>query len=201
MSCPGLSLKGVVLPSEEKQLVYSTAPADWAIRAQYTIKRVVVTVFWGLKECRIIDFLSKAATVNVIYLWKDFFILSFFVGYIISFGLVRCTHWVQLFTLARGGCDNHRCHNKNPGLEMGLGTWMTSCLEAMGWDSCVFWKKQFVEIWDWTKRVGIRIWARPVQFFAAGCACVGWVSELRADAGGTVSIVKTVSLSLLVLKT
>ena len=29
-------------------------------------------------------------------------------------GLVRCTHWVQVFTCARGGCDNQRCHNKNP---------------------------------------------------------------------------------------
>ena len=37
---------------------------------------------------------------------------------------------------------------------------------------------------------------RRVQLFAAGCACVGWVSELRADAGRTVSIVKIVSLSL-----
>ena len=30
------------------------------------------------------------------------------------YGLVRCTHWVQVFRCARGGCDNHRCHNKNP---------------------------------------------------------------------------------------
>ena len=54
-----------------------------------------------------------------------FFILSFFVLYILSFGIVRfktfrlsawvrCTHWVQVFTHVRGGCDNHRCHNKYP---------------------------------------------------------------------------------------
>ena len=55
-----------------------------------------------------------------------FFMLSFFVLYILSFclvrlrtfrlmhGLVRCTHWVQVFTCARGVCDNQRCHNKNP---------------------------------------------------------------------------------------
>ena len=78
---------------------------------------------------------------------------------------------------------------------MWLGKWMTSCPEAMGWDCWVFWKKQLVEIWDWTKRVGIRIWARPVQLFTAGCAHVCWVSELWADAGRTVSIVKFVSLS------
>ena len=81
---------------------------------------------------------------------------------------------------------------------MKLGMWMTLCLEVLGRDSWVFWKKkQLVEIWDWTKRVRIRIWARPVQLFAAGCARVCWVSELRADAERTVSIVKIVSLSLL----
>ena len=71
---------------------------------------------------------------------------------------------------------------------------MTSCPEAgiLGY----FWKKQWVEIWDWTKRVGIRIWARPVQLFAARCGRVCWVGELRADAGRTDSIVKIVSLSL-----
>ena len=30
-----------------------------------------------------------------------------------------------------------------------------SCPEVMCWDSWVFWKKQSVEIWDWTKRVEI----------------------------------------------
>ena len=29
------------------------------------------------------------------------------------------------------------------------------------------------------ERVGIRIWVRPVQLFAAGRAHFGWVSELR----------------------
>ena len=61
----------------------------------------------------------------VIYLRKDFFILSFFVLYILPFGLVslrtfRLVHglisawvsWVQEFTRAQGGCDNQRCHNK-----------------------------------------------------------------------------------------
>ena len=43
-----------------------------------------------------------------------FFILSFFVGYILSFGLFRCAHWAQVFTLARGGCENHRYHNIKP---------------------------------------------------------------------------------------
>ena len=66
---------------------------------------------------------------------------------------------------------------------MRLGMWMTSCPETMGWDSWVFWKKQWVEIWTSTSPVG-----------TAGCACVCWVSELRADIGRTVSIVEIVSL-------
>ena len=48
------------------------------------------------------------------------------------YGLVRCTHWAQVFTRTRGGCDNQRCHNKTPREEMRPGTWMTSCLEALG---------------------------------------------------------------------
>ena len=27
----------------------------------------------------------------------------------------RCTHWGQMFTPTQGGCDNHKCHKKNPG--------------------------------------------------------------------------------------
>ena len=46
----------------------------------------------------------------------------------------------------------------------------------------------------------LRFGPRRIQLFAAGCTRVGWVSKLRADAGPTVSIVKIVSLSLLVSK-
>ena len=46
-------------------------------------------------------------------------------------GLVRCTYWMQVFTHVRGGCDSKRCHNKNPRYEIGPGTWMTSCPEAL----------------------------------------------------------------------
>ena len=61
---------------------------------------------------------TPSATMLVLYnCGMIVFILSFFVGYILSFGLVRL--WtvrflVQVSTLARGGCDNHKCHNKNP---------------------------------------------------------------------------------------
>ena len=44
-------------------------------------------------------------------------------------------------------------------------------------------------------RSELRFEHRRVHLFAAGCARVGWVSELTADAGRTVSIVKIVSLS------
>ena len=46
-------------------------------------------------------------------------------------GLVRCTNWLQVFTRARGGCDNHRCHNKKKTDRKWPGTWMTSCPEAI----------------------------------------------------------------------
>ena len=73
---------------------------------------------------------------------------------------------------------------------------MASCRNRWAEDFELFWKKQLVKIWTWAKRVGIRIWARPVQLFTTGCARVCWVSELRADAGRTVSIVKIVCVSL-----
>ena len=102
---------------------------------------------------------------------------------------------MQVFTLVRGGCDKHKCHNKTPDRK-----WAGDVNDVMpGSDGLGFlgiWKKkQLVEIWDWTKRVGIRIWAKPVHLFAAGCAPVCWVSELRADAGRTVSVVEIISLS------
>ena len=81
-----------------------------------------------------------------------------------------------------------------------LGMWMTSCPEAMDSDSWVFWKKQFVEIWSWTKRVDFS------DLGEASAVCgvrtrVGWVSELKADDRRTVSILEIESLSLLVSKT
>ena len=33
----------------------------------------------------------------------------------------------------RGGWDNHRCHNKKPRYDIGVGMWMMSCPEEMGW--------------------------------------------------------------------
>ena len=71
-----------------------------------------------------------------------------------------------------------------------LGMWMTSCPEAMACGSWVFWKKQSAEIWSWTKRVDFWTCVRPVQLWTAGCARVGWASELKADDGRTVSIEK-----------
>ena len=60
-------------------------------------------------------------------------------------GLVRCTHWEQEFTRARGGCDNHWYHNKNHRWKMWPGTRMTSCPEAMGWG---FWTLKKNRSWD-----------------------------------------------------
>ena len=135
-----------------------------------------------------------------------FFILSFFIGYILSFGLVR----LRTFRLnARVGAhiERRRSHScgedvtitdviiKTPDSKCDWGCeW---CHARKRWTGILgyFWKKELAEIWDWTKQVGIQIWVRLVQLFAVGCVRICWVSELRADAGQTVSIVKIVSLS------
>ena len=60
---------------------------------------------------------------------RIFFKLSFFVGYILSFGLVRFRTvrlggrvgaYINAGVHARAcrGCDNQKCHNKNPGEEI-----------------------------------------------------------------------------------
>ena len=97
----------------------------------------------------------------------DFFILSFFVGYILSFGLVRLRTvqlLVQMFTFVCGGCDNHKCHNKKPSEKIGQGCdWR----HARKWWSGIlddFEKKQLVMIWRWTRLVEIWSCARQVQF-------------------------------------
>ena len=102
-----------------------------------------------------------------------FFILSFFVGYILSIGLVR----LRTFRLSAqvGEHIERRCSRSRgedvtitdviikPPDRNELGMWMMSCPEAMGWDSWVFWKKQ------WDLRLDepswIWIWAKPVQLF------------------------------------
>ena len=70
---------------------------------------------------------------------------------------------------------------------MGLGMWMTSCPEAMGWGFwVVFEKKQLLEIRTWAKRVD----------FESGRGQVSWVYVMHiVGSDGTVSIVKIVSLS------
>ena len=87
------------------------------------------------------------------YNWERiFFILSFFVGYISSFGLVRLR---TIRLSARVGAHIERRCSCSCGEEVTItdviiktldrkwdwGMWMTSCLEVMGWDSWVFWKK------------------------------------------------------------
>ena len=57
---------------------------------------------------------------------------------------------------------------------MGLDMWMTSCPEAMGWDSSVFWKKQLDEIWTWTERVDFLSSVRPGQYGCTRCTAGCW---------------------------
>ena len=134
-----------------------------------------------------------------------FFILSFFIGYILSFGLVRLrTIWLS----ARAHIEYSSCLHaedvtitdvmiKTPD---GTGVWMTSCLEAMGWEFWWFWK----EAVSWDLKLGK---ASPVCWLRDACTfveLVSWDSDsgpriqlgswLKGDVE-TVSIVKIVSLS------
>ena len=73
---------------------------------------------------------------------------------------------MHVFTHVRGGCDNHRCHDKKPRKEVGLGC---ERRHARKWWAGIlgdFEKKQLVEIWSWTRRV---------QFGSTGCAARCWV--------------------------
>ena len=121
-----------------------------------------------------------------------FFILSFFVGYILWFGLVRLR---TIRLSARAGTHiEHRCTRsrtedvtitdvmiKTPER---TGVWMTSCPEAMGWDPWWLWKKAVS--WDmtldeasWDPKLGEASWdlkldeASPIG--TTGCAACCWV--------------------------
>ena len=86
------------------------------------------------------------------------FILSFFLGYILSFGLVRLR---TIRLSARVGAHiERRCPRshgedvtiidviiKTPDRKRNLGMWMTSYLEAMGWGSWGIFEKKAVS-WD-----------------------------------------------------
>ena len=136
-----------------------------------------------------------------------FFILSFFVSYILSFGLVRL--WtvqllVQVFTLTRGGCDNHICHNKNRRYKMGLRCEWRHARKRWAGNFDDFWKKQWVEIWtgihrafvvsvSWDSTLNEASW----DLYLGQSSPAGDYGMHRAFVGsdGTVSIVKIVSLS------
>ena len=111
----------------------------------------------------------------------------------VKFSFITITsrsHWAQIFTLARrGGMTITDVIIKTLDRKIGLGMWMMSCPEAMGWGFWViFEKKHLVEIGSWTKRVDFWTWARPIQLWTTGCLHV-------VGSDGTVSIVKIGSLS------
>ena len=115
-----------------------------------------------------------------------FFILSFFVGYILSFCLVRLG---TVRISARAGahiecmCSRLRAKDvtitnviiKTPDRKWDWGV----CDVMPGSDGLrilmIFEKKQWVEIWRWTKRVEIRTWARLVQLGLRDAPRVCWV--------------------------
>ena len=83
---------------------------------------------------------------------------------------------MQVFKLARGGCDNHECHNRNPRWEIRLGGWMTSCLEAMGWEFWWFLRKAV----SWDLNLGE---ASPVEGYGWAARLLGQWVEIGLWAG------------------
>ena len=100
-----------------------------------------------------------------------FFILSFFIGYILSFSLVRLrTIW--LCARAGGHIECSSCSRaeyvtitnviiKTPDR---LGCEWRHARKRRAGNFGDFWKKQLVEIWHWMRLVEIWSWARWVQF-------------------------------------
>ena len=129
------------------------------------------------------------------------FILSFLIGYILSFGLVRL-RTVRLS--ARAGahieyrCSRSRAENVTPTnviIKTPDRKWDWSVNDVMPRSDelrilVILEKKQLVDIRRWSKRVEIWSWMKPVQFVAYGMR--------RAFVGsyGTVSIIKNVCVSL-----
>ena len=137
---------------------------------------------------------------------NDFLIWSFFIGYNLSFGLVRL--WTIQLSARAGTHIECRCSRaedltitdviiKTPEKKW-TGVRMKSCPEAMGWE---FWFLKKAVSWDltldkasWDLNLGEASW-----FLSLGKASpVGAYGMHRAFVGsdGTVSIVKIVSLSL-----
>ena len=132
---------------------------------------------------------------------RIFFILSFFDGYILSFSLVR----LRTFRLsARVGAHIERRCSRSRGED---GTITDVIIKTpdrkcdWGWEWRHARKRWAGILGYFEKSSELRSEPWRVQLFAMGCARVGWVSKLRADAGRTVSIAKIVCLSLLVSKT
>ena len=149
-------------------------------------------------------FSLQSLNYYVIKLQNDFFNFIIFVNYILSSGLVGLRTvrlLVQVFTLVRGGCENHKCHYKIPRKKNGTRVWMTSCPEARGRE--FWWFLEKAVSWDLNLGVG-----SPAEGYEMLGQWVCWVSELRLNSGpassagswlkedvGTVSVVKIVSLS------
>ena len=122
-----------------------------------------------------------------------FFYLIIFVGYILTFGLVRLRTvrvLVQVFMLARRGCNNHEYHNKkNPDRK-----WNWGVIDVMPGSNglgilVIFENKQLVEIWRWSRRVEIRTWARRDKFVSTGFAArllSQWVEILDSEPASSV---------------
>ena len=111
--------------------------------------------------------------LNLLYnCGRIFFILSFFVGYILSFGLVRLrTVWLSARAGAHIDCRySHLCAEdgtitnviiKTPDRKLDWGCEWCHAWKQGAENFGDFWKKQLVEIWTW---------ARSIELWSTCCA-------------------------------
>ena len=122
-------------------------------------------------------FLKKKSWKQHCYIIAEgfFFILSFFVGYILSFGLVRL--WTIQHSARAGAHIEYS--SRSPGEDVTITNviikppdrkWDWGMNDVMpginGLGILVIFENQLVKIWRWTKRVEISTWARPVEIWS-----------------------------------
>ena len=114
------------------------------------------------------------------------FILSFFVGYILSFSLVRLR---TIRLSARGGSHIECTCSRSCAEDVTITEVIIKILDrkrdwivddVISWSEglgilMIFEKKQWVEIWRWTRLVDFWAWARPVQLGLRDAPRVCWV--------------------------
>ena len=192
-----------------RHTLHSSQLQDWTLTIKwFSVKSGLLfvgpTPLYRCSQCilqlRLIGLMylfSVSESLNVLYnCGRIFFILSFFIGYILSFSLVRLR---TIRLCARVGAYIERRCSHSCGEDVTITDVIIKTpdrkwdwdmndimpgsdeLRILGdfWKKAVSWDSKWVDFWTW---------ARPVQLWTMGCPHV-------VGSDGTVSIVEIVSLS------